>query len=289
MKKNSVLVTGCSSGFGKLTVLKLARAGFLVYATARNLKSEGVLEVQKITQKEKLPIEWYKLDVTKQNEINLVFDAIKKRGIDILINNAGFGILGPLEKYSTGDFENQFNTNFFGVVRMTYKFLPLLNNSSSPKIITISSIAGLISAPAYGLYASSKHALEIFIETLRYELFATKIKVSLIEPGGFDTNFTKNSQGLNLEKENINLIPNWYKHALTIRNKNIGTENNIFNKKRDPQLVANLVLKIAKSKNPKLRYIIGQGANLGYFLRKILPSSIWEKGMIFILRYLSSR
>ena len=129
MKKLSVLVTGCSSGFGKLIVLKFARAGFQVYATARNLKSEGVLEVQEITKNENLLIEWYELDVTKQNQIDSVFNSIKDRGLDILINNAGFGILGPIQGYNISDLEKQFNTNFFGVVRMTYAFLPLLKSN----------------------------------------------------------------------------------------------------------------------------------------------------------------
>lgn len=285
MKKLSVLVTGCSSGFGKLIVLKLARAGYQVYATARNLKSEGVVEVQKITEKENLPIEWYELDVTKQNQIDVVFNSIKDRGLDILINNAGFGILGPIEGYSTVDVQKQFETNFFGVVRMTYTFLPLLKKSSSPKIITISSIAGLIVAPAYGLYASSKHAVEVFIEALRYELFDSNIKVTLVEPGGFDSNFTKNSIGLKIKKGK--LIPSWYRNIINIRNRHVGAENNIISKKRDRQLVADLVFKIVKSDNPRLRYVIGQGACISYFLRKILPSSVWGWVMKMILKYLS--
>ena len=278
-------MTGCSSGFGKLIVLKLAREGYQIYATARNLKSEGVLEVQEITKRENLPIEWYELDVTKQSQINTVFDSIKDRGLDILINNAGFGILGPVEKYTVQDVKNQFETNFFGVVRMIYTFLPLLKKSLRPKIITISSIAGLVIAPAYGLYASSKHAVEVFIEALRYELFDSNIKISLIEPGGFDTNFTKNSIGLKIKKDE--LIPSWYRNVINIRNRHVGAENNIISKKRDPQLVADLVFKIIQSKNPRLRYVIGQGAGVGYFLRKLLPSSIWDWMMRRILRYLS--
>lgn len=287
MKKLSVLVTGCSSGFGKLIVLKFARTGYHVYATARNLLSEGVIDIKKIAKKENLSIEWFELDVTKQNKIDLVFTTIKDRGLDMLINNAGFGILGPVENYSFDDVKKQFDTNFFGVVRMTYKFLPLLKKSPDPKVITISSIAGLIVAPVYGLYASSKHAVEVFMEALRYELFSSNIKVILVEPGGFDTNFTKNSIGLSLNKDNTDRFPYWYRNLIKTRNKHIGAENNIINKKRDPQIVSDLVFKIAKAKNPKLRYIIGQGVGFGYFFRKLLPSSVWDWLMKQMLRYLS--
>lgn len=279
MKQQAVLVTGANSGFGKLIALTFARSGYHVYATTRNLESESV--------KENPELEWLILDVTNQVQIDDAFKFIEKKGLDILVNNAGFGILGPIEEFTTEDFQKQFDTNFFGVVRMVYKFLPLLKKSNSPKIITISSIAGLIVAPSYGLYASSKHAVEVFIEALSYELFDTNIKISLVEPGGFDTNFSANSKGLNSNNKNLESAKLWYKNAIKIRSRHIGAENNIISKKRDPQRVADLILKIARSKNPRLRYIIGQGAFISHFLRKILPGFVWEWAMKTVLRRLS--
>lgn len=290
MNKTKVLVTGANSGFGKLIALTFARAGYQVYATARDLKSSGVADINLIAKKEQLSINWLKLDVTNQEQIDDAAKIIEKDGgLDILVNNAGFGILGPIQQYANEDVARQFETNFFGVTRMIYAFLPILKKSSCPKIITISSIAGIIVAPSYGIYGSSKHAVEVFIETLRYELFNTKIKVSLVEPAGFDTNFSHNSHGLNLEKETNQSTEKWYKNAVNFRNKRVGSENNILSKNRDPQRVANLILKIAKTKNPKLRYLIGEGAHIEHFLRKILPDFIWEKIMILILKYLSSK
>lgn len=287
MQKLTVLITGANSGFGKRIAITFAQAGYHVYAAVRNMESEGVNEITTIVQKEQLSLEWLKIDITKQEQIVEAFTIIKnKGGLDILINNAGFGILGPIEEYSVNDVQKQFDTNFFGVVRMIYIFLPLLKKSNVPKIITISSIAGLIVAPAYGLYASSKHAVEVFVEALRYELFNSKIKIALIEPGGFDTNFTINAPGLT-NNPRVPMSAHWYQKIVSIRNKHIGIENNIINKKRDPQLVANLALSIAKQKNPRLHNIIGQGATISYIMRKIIPQEIWEFIMKIVLKYLS--
>jgi NAD(P)-dependent dehydrogenase (short-subunit alcohol dehydrogenase family) len=289
MAKFSVLITGANSGFGKRMAITFARAGYHVYATARNLQSEGVGEINSLIDKEKLSLEWLKLDVTKQEQITSAYEAIKDRGLDILINNAGYGILGPIDEYTVDDFERQFDTNFFGVVRTTYTFLPLLKKSAYPKIITISSIAGLIVAPAYGLYASSKHAVEVFIETLSYELYNTNIKVVLIEPGGFDTNFSANGKGLNAKPLHESASDEWYYNVLRFRNTFIGTDTNIKNKARDPQRVADLALAIARKKNPRLRYIIGQGAFFGHVFRKLLPAGAWGGVMRMVIKYFSRR
>lgn len=285
MRKMSVLITGANSGFGKRMAITFARAGYYVYATARNLESVGIEEVNRIMKGEQLSLEWMELDITKQEQIDEVYKKIENRGLDILINNAGFGILGPLEDYTVSDMQRQFDTNFFGTVRMTYTFLPLLKKSIAPKIITISSIAGLIVAPAYGLYAASKHALEVFIETLSYELFTTPMRVILIEPGGFDTNFSANGKGLQT-KGTIGIYKErWYHNILQLRNRFIGFESSARTKARNPQRVADLALKIARKKNPRLRYIIGQGAFFGHVFRKLLPAGAWGGVMRGVIKY----
>jgi len=286
MNRQTILVTGANSGFGKLIALTFARQGYRVFATTLHKDSDSVKEISELSTRENLAIEWLVLDVTQQNDIAAAVKRIAPHGLDILINNAGFGILGPIEAYTVQDVQRQFDTNFFGTVRMIYAFLPLLKKSESPKIINISSIAGVLVAPAYGLYASSKHALEVFTEVLRLELFDTNISVSLVEPGGFDTNFTANAQGLS-DKSTTVEMPKWYAHALAFRNKRVGTENNIINKKRDPQLVADLVLRIARAKKPRLRHFIGGGTLFGYWLRRFLPDAVWERVAKAALRYFS--
>lgn len=285
MKQQTVLVTGANSGFGKLIALTFARNGYHVYATSRGNRPEQIDAISKIARQERLSLEWLTLDITNPDQISAALQRVSQRGIDVLINNAGFGILGPIESYTTIDVQKQLDTNFLGTVRMIYAFLPLLKQSGHGRIINMSSIAGVIVAPAYGLYAASKHAVEVFSEALRYELFDTNVSVSLVEPGGFDTNFSANAKSLATDEAAKKTT--WYARAIEVRNKHIGAENNIINKKRDPQLVADFVLKIAQAHKPKLHNFIGPGTHLGYLARRFLPNTLWEWAMITALKKLS--
>jgi len=270
MKK--VLITGANSGFGYYMVLEFARNGHYVFATTRDLKEDGVIQISKIVEQENLNVNWIRLDVTKEDDIKDAFVTIKSLGLlDVLVNNAGYGVIGPLESYNSIDVRDQLDTNFFGAIDMIYTFLPLLKKSTAATIINISSIAGLISAPAYGVYSASKWALEAFTEALRYELHKTNIKVALIEPGGFDTEFSANATGLGMPGGDNKF--NWFETLKERRNKIVGKA---FKNIRNPRRVSKLTYKIAESRNPKIRNVIGVDAKIFYFLRRLLPARIWE-------------
>ncbi len=279
-----VLVTGANSGFGYLMALKFARNGYKVFATARDLTKDGVVEMNKVAKEEGLEIEWLVLDVTDQRTIDNARVKVEKEGLDVLVNNAGFGILGPIQSYTIDDFQKQFDANFFGVVRMVYAFLPTLIKSRGGRIINISSIAGLIVSPAYGLYSSSKFALEAYTEALRYELFQTNVKVSLVEPGGFDTNFSVNAKGLTSGDADEKSYEKWYRQVRDFRNRFVGRFGMTKSRNRDPQIVADRVYAISQMKNPKLRNFVGAGTSLTAFIRKIVPSRWWQAWAMAILK-----
>jgi NAD(P)-dependent dehydrogenase (short-subunit alcohol dehydrogenase family) len=190
--KEVALVTGSSSGIGFETSLLLAKNRFFTYATMRNLdKSDKIIELK---QKEKLPLEVLKLDVTDDKSVK---DAIGKVAneqgrIDVLVNNAGYGLLGPLEELSIEEFKEQFEANVFGVIRVTQSVLPIMRMQPHGTIVNISSVAGRMGFPLTPAYVSSKFALEGLSESMAYELEQFGIKVILIESGVIKTNFDKN-------------------------------------------------------------------------------------------------
>lgn len=191
-KEKVSIVTGSSSGIGFETSLLLARKGFYTYATMRNLNKS--LKIKEIAEKENLPLEVLKLDVTDDKSVK---DAIKQitdesSKIDVLVNNAGYGVMGAVEDLSLDDFKSQFETNFFGVIRVTKEVIPIMRKQGNGNIINISSVGGKIGLPLNSAYISSKFALEGLSESMAYELEQFGIDVILIEPGVVKTNFFEN-------------------------------------------------------------------------------------------------
>ena len=187
----TILVTGSSNGFGYLTVLTLARKGYNVWATMRDSNGKNKSkkeELEKIASNENISITVAELDVTSDNSTRNLSDRIsseEQNGIDVLINNAGIMYVGITEAYSLDQAQEQFDTNFFGVIRTTKAFLPLLKKSSDGMIINISSLAGRLVFPYFGIYCASKFALEAYAEALSYELKPFEVDVSIIEPGPY--------------------------------------------------------------------------------------------------------
>jgi NAD(P)-dependent dehydrogenase (short-subunit alcohol dehydrogenase family) len=183
------LVTGSSSGIGFETSLLLARKGFYTYATLRNLNKS--LKIKEIAEKENLPLEVLQLDVTDEKSVKDAVRQItdKNSRIDVLVNNAGYGVMGAVEDLSIDDFKSQFETNFFGVIRVTKEVIPIMRNQRNGNIINVSSVGGKIGLPINSAYISSKFALEGLSESMRYELQQFGIDVILIEPGVVKTNF----------------------------------------------------------------------------------------------------
>ena len=188
MEKIAV-VTGSSSGIGFETSLALARDGYFTYATMRDMKKAD--EIQRITNEESLPLKVIELDVDNEESAkNAIGTIIQEKGrIDVLVNNAGWGIWGTGEDVSLEEFREQFETNFFSVVRMIQKVAPIMREQGSGNIVNISSVAGRIGLPASTAYVSSKFAIEGLSESLRYELGPFGVNVIIIEPGVIKTNF----------------------------------------------------------------------------------------------------
>ena len=192
-KKKVALVTGSSSGMGFTTAVMLARAGIHTYASMRNLKKSKT--ITDLANKENLPLQVIQLDV---NDDKSVKDAIakivtEKERIDVLVNNAGYGLFGSIEDVSIEEMKAQFETNFFGVMRVTQLVLPTMRKQKSGTIVNVSSVGGRISLPVLSAYNSTKFALEGLSESMSYELEPFGIKVVIIEPGVIRTNIMDSS------------------------------------------------------------------------------------------------
>jgi len=226
----------------------------------RNLsKSEGILDYAK---KENLPLETLGLDVTNEKSIS---DAIKKinneKGrIDILVNNAGYSLLGPLEQLQIDEIKEEFETNFFGVIRLIQSVLPIMRKQRYGRIINISSLAGRIGFPLSSAYVSSKFALEGLVESLIYEVQPFGIHVCLIEPGVIKTNFVNNMKMGRIVLTLRNTNNNVESPYTEIIQKRISAFKPRFEKGASACKVADIVLEAVTSDNPKARYLVGEDA-----------------------------
>jgi NAD(P)-dependent dehydrogenase (short-subunit alcohol dehydrogenase family) len=254
-KKKVAVVTGSSTGIGFETSLLLARNGFYTYATMRNLdKSKAITN---ITQKEKLSLEILQLDVTADKSVKEAINKItnEQERIDVLVNNAGFALVGAFEEISIEEFKEQYETNVFGVIRVTQAVLPIMRNQRGGTIVNISSIAGKIGFPLTSAYVSSKFALEGLTESMAYEIEQFGIKVILIEPGVIKTNFNNN---LKIGKRVAN---NQNSSYTEMTQKRITGFQPRFESGTPPVDVAKVILKAITSENlSKLRYLVGNDA-----------------------------
>jgi NAD(P)-dependent dehydrogenase (short-subunit alcohol dehydrogenase family) len=245
------VVTGSSSGIGYETVLALARNGFTTFATIRNLGKAG--QIESVASKEKLPIHVVQLDVTDDASVqNAIQEVMKKAGrIDVVVNNAAYGLTGAFEDLSIEEIKTQYETNFYGVIRVTQAILPIMRKQGSGRIVNISSGAGRFGYPGGSAYVSTKFALEGLSESMAYELEPFGIKVVLVEPGVIRTNF---GSSMILAKRAQN-PSSPYSHMM----QRIGASFEQLQKNAsDPDLVANIVLQAATSQNPELRYLAGK-------------------------------
>jgi len=251
------VVTGSSTGIGFETSLLLSRNGFYTYATMRNLnKSQRINDVAK---SENLPLKVLQLDVTDDRSVKDAIKQIKDESsrIDILVNNAGYGVMGAVEDLSLEEFKSQFETNFFGVIRVTKEVIPIMRNQGSGNIINVSSVGGKIGIPLNSAYISSKFALEGLSESMRYELEQFGIDVILIEPGVVKTNFFENAD--------------------VIINNNTGNKTSVYSQLTqklfegfEPMLksnssslssdVAEVIYQAIESNNREVRYPVGKDA-----------------------------
>lgn len=249
MEKIAV-VTGSSSGIGFETALALARNGYYTYATMRDTnKGTKIIDVAK---KENLTIEVLELDVDKESSTRKTIEKIlqDKKKIDVLVNNAGYGLFGCLEDLTIEDLKKQFETNFFGIIRMIQAVLPTMRKQKSGTIVNVSSVAGRIGFPASPAYISSKFALEGLSESMRYELAPFGIKTIIIEPGVIKTNFFASLKNPTRPDSPYKDLADKVMQGLTMMSE-MGTP---------PQEVASTIIKALSSENPLPRYPVGNDA-----------------------------
>ncbi|NLC68487.1 MAG: SDR family oxidoreductase [Clostridiaceae bacterium] len=266
---DTVLVTGASSGVGKSIAQMLMENGYKVYGTTRKPVEPGS-QITYGKKNKKGFIEMVALDVRSEDSVKKAVEYIvKKEGkIDVLINNAGIGIAGAVEDTATEEAYEQFDTNFFGVLRVCRSVIPIMRMSRNGLIINISSVAGLISIPFQSMYSASKYALEAISEALRIELKPFGINVVLVEPGDMKTGFTWNRKIVKAANNDSAYKEQFAKSLNTmIKDEMSGPP---------PDIVANTVMKLLRIKKPPVRVVVGIKYKIIVFLKRILPARFVE-------------
>jgi len=246
------LVTGSSSGIGYETSLSLARDGYFTYASMRDLNKAK--QIRKISEDEGLPLEVIELDVDSEQSVEFAINTIfgNKGRIDVLVNNAGWGMWGTTEDVSLDEFKEQFETNFFSVVRMIQKVAPIMRKQGTGDIVNISSIAGRIGFPVFTAYNSSKFALEGLSESLRFELGPFGVNVIIIEPGVIKTNFINAMKTAKKADESDVYRDITLKVVTGVKMMaEMGTS---------PKEVANVIMNAIKDEKSLPRYVVGNDA-----------------------------
>ena len=251
-----VLITGASSGFGKLSAALLAKHGFRVFGTSRRILNE-----------KQNSVEMLQLDITSQESVRrCVTDLLNATGrVDVLVNNAGQALVGGLEETSVEEAKTHFDSNFFGAVRMVNAVLPGMRKRRNGQIINVASLAGIFPVPFEGYYGVAKAALITYPEVLRQELKSLGIKVSVVEPGFFKTNI------INTRARAAVSISDYDE----MRNRAHSALDKSFNNGGDPKEVAETILKIIESPSPRLHYLVGRERSY-VLLKRILPASMIE-------------
>ena len=265
MPEKIALITGCSSGFGLLTSIELAKAGFRVVATMRDLSRREALDRAASEARVSGFIDVRSLDVTNFDVLpGFVHTVVRDYGrVDVLVSNAGFAVAGFAEDIRLEELRMQFETNFFGAVAMSKAVLPFMRKQASGHLIQVSSISGLHGAVSVSSYSASKHALEGWTESLRMEVAALGIKVVLVEPGAFQTDIW--TRGAVMGKDAVKDSSPNFQRSLRMREgiKKIP--------KKDPIEVARAIARIAQNPNPKLRYLVGTDAKIQLAMKRLLP------------------
>lgn len=251
--KKVAVVTGSSTGIGFETALLLARSGFHTYATMRDLKkSKNMIE---IANADNLPLKVLQLDVNDDTTVKGAVGKIiaENNRIDVLVNNAGYGLFSPLEDVTLDQVREQFETNFFGAIRVMHEVMPTMRRHRSGTIVNVSSLVGRVGLPLSSAYVATKFALEGLSESMKYELNEFGINIILIEPGVIKTNFLENLKTADTTSKSESP----YADLVDRTTKEFGK---MMNSSTSPKIVAEAVLRAITSKDPDFRYVVGEDA-----------------------------
>jgi len=260
-QRKTALVTGASSGIGEATAERLALAGYKVYGTSRRAALAG-----------RRLFEMLPLDVTSDESVEAAVREVTRLDgrIDLLVNNAGFSVApAGAEESSIEQARSIFDTNFFGIVRMTRAVVPHMRYQGSGRIINIGSVLGFLPAPYMALYSATKHAIEGYSESLDHELRTRGIRVSVIEPA-----YTKTQFDANLLEADAKLDE--YREVRAALGKKL---KEVLAAADEPRIVADVVLEAAGAARPKLRYTAGRVASRVRLLRRFAPAGVLDSGI----------
>ena len=276
-KLSNVFITGATDGLGRGAAEFLAARGYRVFAAGRS--PERLDSLARFAKEKNLPIEPLSLDVTSDSSVAAaVAEAERRSGsLDVLINNAGIGIGAVMEEISLADLYKQFETNFFGVVRVTQRVLPAMRARRRGRILNMSSIAGKVASPVMGPYSSSKHALEGLSDSLRLEMHPFGVHVILIEPGYVHTSITRNATELsaayvaNAEKSPYRSVYEGFQKSWqeTMKRSNYMPED-----------CARVILRAIEDAPPRARYLVTRDAKIASRLKWLLSDRLFDNLMI---------
>lgn len=265
--KKVVLITGASSGIGKQTAELLVQQGLIVYGAARRL--------DKMQELKEMGVRLLQMDVTDDASVmkgvREIMDAEKR--IDVLINNAGYGSYGALEDVPISEAKYQFNVNVFGLARLTQLVLPHMRAQKSGRIINISSMAGRFGEPLGAWYHATKFAVEGLSDSLRMEIKQFGVDVVVIQPGAIKSEWNK------IAEENLAKVSGNTAYGDSA-NKHVKMFESVYKSGSEPIVIAKVIAKAIRAKNPKTRYVAGAGAKFILFARKILSDKIFDKIML---------
>ena len=261
----TILITGASSGIGRATALYFAEKGWNVAATLRNpLKADPALQHPLISL--------FALDVTNADSIaQAVADTLGRyEKIDVLLNNAGYGLFGPVEALDGQQTQQQFATNLFGLIGVTQQVLPIMRAAGQGLILNISSIIGRMALPYASSYIATKFAVEGLSESMRYELEPFHIRVKMIEPGSISTEFGKGSMQM--------AVSDPYRESMK-KFLGVFTKRNTAGAK--PEEVAKVIYRAANDSSNRLRYLAKPGPF--FWMNRILPDAIWRRLLMKVM------
>jgi NAD(P)-dependent dehydrogenase (short-subunit alcohol dehydrogenase family) len=260
LANKTVLVTGVSSGIGREIAQLLAEGGARVFGTVREPQSANPIR----------GVEIIRLEVTDDSSVNgAVQSIVQKAGpVQFLVNNAGYAVFGALEETSMEEARQQFETNFFGVLRVTNAILPSMRKAGDGRIVNISSVVGFLPAPYMGIYAASKHALEGYTETLDHEVRRFGVRAILIQPAYTKSKFSGNTKFARVALE---------AYAAERKRVNDLVEQSV-QQGDDPRIVADAVRHALTAKSPGLRYPVGRGIALSR-LRRFVPDQMFDRSL----------